>query len=84
MTERKEDLADRNLVLIKKRLLHALQQPSELEILAGVEVIELPRDDPELLEANLQMATNIVRRMFTDGDRVPILLMPAIEDEVLA
>jgi len=84
MTVRREEFADRNLVMIRKRMLRALQHPDELEALAGVEVIELPRNDPELLEANLQMAVNIARRMSTDGDKVPILLMPEVEDTVFS
>jgi hypothetical protein len=82
MTLTYEEMAERNLKLIEKRLLYTADHLGEIEALPdGAQIIELPRNDPELLEANLKMATDIARRMMAGKEeRRPIVLMPEVEE----
>jgi hypothetical protein len=84
MTLTYEEMAERNLKLIEKRLLYTANHLGEIEApLDRAQVIELPRNDPELLEANLEMATDIARRMIAGKEEMrPIVLMPEVEGEL--
>lgn len=84
MTLTYEEMAERNLKLIEKRLLYTANHLGEIEApLDGAQIIELPRNDPELLEANLEMATDIARRMMAGKEEMrPIVLMPEVEAEL--
>lgn len=84
MTLTYEEMAERNLKLIEKRLLYTANHLGEIEApLDRAQIIELPRNDPELLEANLEMATDIARRMMAGKEeRRPIVLMPEVEAEL--
>ena len=77
-------MAERNLKLIEKRLLYTANHLGEIEApLDRAQIIELPRNDPELLEANLEMATGIARRMMAGKEEMrPIVLMPEVEGEL--
>lgn len=81
MTLTYEEMAERNLKLIEKRLLYTANHLGEIEApLDRAQIIELPRNDPELLEANLEMATDIARRMMAGEEEMrPIVLMPEVE-----
>ncbi len=84
MTLTYEEMAERNLKLIEKRLLYTANRLGEIEApLDRAQIIELPRNDPELLEANLEMATDIARRMMTGKEEIrPIVLMPEVERDL--
>jgi hypothetical protein len=84
MTLTYEEMAERNLKLIEKRLLYTANHLGEIEApLDRAQIIELPRNDPELLEANLEMATDIARRMMASEEEIrPIVLMPEVEGEL--
>jgi hypothetical protein len=84
MTLTYEEMAERNLKLIEKRLLYTAHRLGEIEApLDEAQIIELPRNDPELLEANLEMATDIARRMMAGKEEMrPIVLMPEVEGEL--
>lgn len=84
MTLTYEEMAERNLKLIEKQLLYTANHLGEIEApLDRAQIIELPRNDPELLEANLEMATDIARRMMAGKEeRRPIVLMPEVEAEL--
>lgn len=83
MTLTYEEMVERNLKLIEKRLLYIADRLGEIEVPPnGVQIIELPRNDPELLEANLEMATHIVRRMMAGQEEMhPLILMPEVEEK---
>ena len=69
----------RNLDLAENHLLGILEHPERLSgIPDEAEVIFLPTDDPELLEANLAMANQIIREMSWNGpqDSVILVLLP--------
>jgi hypothetical protein len=76
----------RNLALTRKRLLYqVLHEDDENWPPPDTHVIELPRNDPELLEANLQLAAKIARDMLAGLDELrPIVLMPELEWEIPA
>ncbi|MFQ6057878.1 MAG: DUF5647 family protein [Anaerolineae bacterium] len=77
MTLTREEMFERNLALAKKRLLHMIENPEEIEAIpAGAHVINLPKDDPELLEANLALAIELAR----NGDGRPIVLIPEVDE----
>ena len=84
MTLTYEEMAERNLKLIEKRLLYIANRLGEIEApLDRAQIIELPRNDPELLEANLEMAIDIARRMMAGKEEMrPIVLMPEVEEEL--
>jgi len=84
MTLTYEEMAERNLKLIEKRLLYTANCLGEIEApLDRAQIIELPRNDPELLEANLEMAIDIARRMMAGKEEMrPIVLMPEVEEEL--
>jgi hypothetical protein len=79
-----EEITERNLKLIEKRLLYTAHHLGEIEVPPrGAQIIELPRNDPELLEANLEMAIDIARRMMAGKEEMrPIVLMPEVEEEL--
>jgi hypothetical protein len=83
MTLTYEEMAERNLKLIEKRLFYIANHLGKIEApLDRAQIIELPRNDPELLEANLEMATDIARRMMAGKEEIrPIVLMPEVEEE---
>lgn len=73
MTLSQEEMFERNLELIKQRLLKEIEAPEAFEwIPHNARVINLPKDAPELLEANLELATNLAR----ERDERPIVLIP--------
>jgi len=75
----REEMFYRNLELAKKRLLYIVEHLGEAEAPpSGVKIIELPQNDPELLEANLKMALDLARQAARDGGE-PILLLPEID-----
>lgn len=84
MTLTYEEIAERNLKLIEKRLLYIANHLGEIEApLDRAQIIELPRNDPELLEANLEMAIDIARQMMAGKEEMrPIVLMPEVEGEL--
>jgi hypothetical protein len=84
MTLTYEEMAERNLKLIEKRLLYTAHHLGEIEApLDRAQVIELPRNDPELLKANLEMAIDIAQRMMAGKEEMrPIVLMPEVEGEL--
>jgi hypothetical protein len=84
MTLTYKEMAERNLKLIEKRLLYTANRLGEIEApLDRAHIIELPRNDSELLEANLEMAIDIARRMMAGEEEMrPIVLMPEVEGEL--
>jgi len=79
-----QEMSERNLKLIEKRLLYTANHLGEIQApLDGAQIIELPRNDPELLEANLEMAMDIAQRMMAGKEeKRPIVLMPEVEAEL--
>ncbi len=73
MTLSQEEMFERNLELTKQRLLKEIEAPEAFEwIPQNARVINLPRDEPELLKANLELATKLAR----GRDERPIVLIP--------
>lgn len=71
-----EEQMNRNLELTEAHLRAVIEHPELLnEIPDGATVIYLPDDDPELREANLEMALDIVRKTGRDGTREPVILV---------
>ncbi len=78
MTLTREKMFERNLALARKRLLQMIENPGKMDVIPeGVRVVNLPRDDPELLEANLRLVMELAR----DGDERPIVLVPEVGEE---
>ncbi|HID87693.1 MAG TPA: hypothetical protein EYP55_10010 [Anaerolineae bacterium] len=78
MTLTREEMFERNLALARKRLLQMIENPGKMEVIPqGARVVNLPRDDPELLEANLQLVMELAK----DGDERPIMLIPEVGEE---
>ncbi|MBS1251089.1 MAG: hypothetical protein MAG451_00119 [Anaerolineales bacterium] len=76
MTFAKEQMMERNLDLAEEHLLHVLEHPEILEQISDdAHVILLPVDDPELFEANLQMANQLDREMSHDASEGPVILV---------
>jgi len=75
MTLTREDMFERNLALARKRLLQMIENPREMDFIpTGARVINLPKDDPELLGANLRLVMELAK----DGDERPIVLIPEV------
>jgi len=73
MTLSQEEMFERNLELTEQRLLKEIEAPEAFEwIPQNARVINLPKDAPELLRANLELATKLVR----EEDECPIVLIP--------
>jgi hypothetical protein len=73
MTLSQEEMFERNLELTKQRLLREIEAPEAFEwIPHNARVINLPKDAPELLKANLELATKLAR----EKDERPIVLIP--------
>jgi len=67
VSSRKSRVA-RNLDLAENHLMGILEHPERLSGSPDeAEIIFLPADDPELLEANLAMANQIIREMSRNG-----------------
>lgn len=67
---------ERNLALAEQHFLSVLDNPQLLEgIPQDAHVIYLPTDDPELLEANLEVANQLARSTGHNGAPKPIVLM---------
>ncbi len=76
MTLTKEQMMERNLELAEGHLLQVLEHPEILDhIPDGAHVILLPTDDPELFEANLEMANQLAREMRHDASNGPVILV---------
>lgn len=76
-----EEMAEKNLELTKRFILRMLEHPEELESLPDrCTIIDLPLDDPDLFEANLRLAGEIVRngeKERKDGEPPkPVVLLP--------
>ena len=62
MTLSREEMFERNLELTKRRLLKEIEAPEAFEwIPQNARVINLPKDAPELMKANLELAMELVR-----------------------
>lgn len=73
MTLSREEMFERNLELTMQRLLREIEAPEDFEwIPHNARVINLPKDAPELLEANLELAMELAR----EKDERPIVLIP--------
>ena len=73
MTLSREEMFERNLELTKRRLLKEIEAPEAFEwIPQNARVINLPKDAPELMKANLELAMELVR----GKDEHPIVLIP--------
>jgi hypothetical protein len=73
MTLSREEMFERNLELTKQRLLKEIEAPEAFEwIPQNARVINLPKDAPELLKANLELATKLAQ----EKDGHPIVLIP--------
>lgn len=71
-----EEQMNRNLALTEEHLKAWLDQPELLDTIPeGATVIYLPADDPELKEANLEMALDIVREAGGNGLQEPVVLV---------
>lgn len=73
MTLSREEMFERNLELTKHRLLQELESPEAFKwIPPHARIINLPKDAPELMEANLQLAMQLAG----EKDGGPIVLIP--------
>jgi hypothetical protein len=73
MSLTRKKMFERNLALTRDMLLEIIQHPEKADdIPDGARVVALPRDDPELLKANLKL----VAKLAHDGDPRPIVLIP--------
>jgi hypothetical protein len=73
MTLSREEMFERNLELTKQRLLKEIEAPEVFEwIPQNARVINLPKDAPELLQANLELALQLAG----EQDERPIVLIP--------
>jgi len=80
MTLTREDMFERNLALARTRLLQMIENPGEMDFIpTGAYVVNLPRNDAELLEANLRLVLELAR----NGDERPIVLMPGTSESVV-
>jgi hypothetical protein len=72
------EMVERNLELTRNWLHYVLEHPESLERLPDAAYLfDLPFDDPDLLAANLQIATEIAWQMGQDGEeKRPIVLLP--------
>lgn len=79
MTLTKEQLMERNLDLAEEHLLHVLRHPEVLEHIPDeAHVVLLPTNDPDVFDANLQMAIELAREMRNSNLQKPavLVLMP--------
>ena len=59
----REEQGPQNLELAESFLQHLVEHPAELESLPnGANVVLLPDDDPELVQANLKLAAELTTR----------------------
>jgi hypothetical protein len=73
MTLSHKEMFEHNLELTKQRLLKEIEAPETFEwIPQNARVINLPKDAPGLLKANLELATKLAR----ERDERPIVLIP--------
>lgn len=73
MTLSREEMFERNLELTMQRLLREIEAPEAFEwIPQNARIINLPKDAPELLKANLELAVTLVRQK----DERPVVLIP--------
>jgi len=73
MTLSREEMFERNMELTTQRLLKEIEAPEVFQwIPQNARVINLPKDDPELLDANLALAMKLAR----EKDERPIVLIP--------
>jgi len=73
MTVTREEMFERNLELTIQRLLREIEAPEAYEwIPENARVINLPKDDPALLRANLELAVKLSQ----EDDNRPIVLIP--------
>ena len=73
MTLSREEMFERNLELTKQRLLKEVEDPEAFEwIPQDARVINLPKDTPELLRVNLELAIELAR----EKDNRSIVLIP--------
>ena len=73
MTLSREEMFERNLELAKQRLLKEVEDPEAFEwIPQDARVINLPKDTPELLRVNLELAIELAR----EKDNRSIVLIP--------
>jgi len=71
-----EEQMSRNLSLTEGHLKTLLDHPELLDTIPeGATVIYLPADDPELREANLEMAMDVVREAGGNGLQEPVVLV---------
>jgi hypothetical protein len=69
----REEMFERNLELTKQRLLKEIEAPETFEwIPQNARVINLPKDAPDLLKANLELAMKLAG----EKDHRPIVLIP--------
>ena len=79
MTLSREEMFERNLELTKRRLLKEIDAPEAFEwIPQNARIINLPKDAPELLKANLELAMKLVG----EKDDRPIVLIPELGFEM--
>ncbi len=79
MSISREEMFNRNLELTKKRLLRELETPLDFEwIPQDAQIINLPREDPQLLRANLQLAMKLAE----EPEGPPVVLVPEAGYEV--
>jgi hypothetical protein len=74
----KQEIVDRNIELAKKRILHVLEHPEDAPP-NGAHVIELPRDDPELLEANLALAVRLAHKIALGEETGAVVMLPEVD-----
>jgi prevent-host-death family protein len=67
-----EEMVNRNLILAHTWLQYKLRHYEEIPVPNGAHVIILPTNDPELLQANLDLALKLA----ADGEQRPVLLVP--------
>jgi len=73
MTLSCEEMFERNLELTRRRLLKEIEAPEAFEwIPQNARIINLPKDAPELLKANLELAMKLAG----EKDARPIVLIP--------
>lgn len=71
-----EEQVEKNLELARRFAHHLLDHPDELLAMPdGADVVLIPADDPEVAEANLQLAKKILaERLVNSGEGQSVLL----------
>jgi len=74
----RQEIVNRNIELVKKRILHVFEHPEDAPP-HGAHVIELPRDDPELLEANLTLAIRLAHKIALGEETGAVVMLSEVD-----